>query len=155
MRHIKGNGQARNVIRQHFECDKVAVLYQWTVKHFFSNFYTISHAANWSTRKIYSKSTPYRTFLYMLAFFEADTMLRSNPPTPQKRPRFTQQVTFSTNEERDTFVHRFEAVCKLLQPVGAPSLDNHGLLCVMFDAMDRTRDRTLSRVMSAWKQRVF
>lgn len=55
----------------------------------------------------------------------------------RKRPRFTLQATFSTYEERDTFARRFEAVCKLLQPVGTPPLDNHGLLCAMFDAVER------------------
>ena len=57
----------------------------------------------------------------------------------RKRPRFTLQATFPTNEEKDAFVRRFEAVCKLLQPVGSPPLDNHGLLCAMLDAVERTR----------------
>lgn len=57
----------------------------------------------------------------------------------QKRPRFTLQATFTSAEEKDAFVRRFEDVCKLLQPVGAPPLDNHGLLCAMLDAVERTR----------------
>ena len=57
----------------------------------------------------------------------------------RKRPRFTLQATYPTNEEKDAFVRRFEADCKLLQPVGLPPLDNHGLLCFMFDAVERTR----------------
>ena len=59
-------------------------------------------------------------------------MASSNPP--QKRPHFTLEATF---DERDTFTRRFEAVCKLLQPVGGPPLDNHGLFCAMFDAVER------------------
>ena len=54
-----------------------------------------------------------------------------------KRPRFTLQATFSTYEERDAFARRFEAVCKLLQPIGAPALDNHGVFCALLDAVER------------------
>ena len=53
----------------------------------------------------------------------------------QKRPRFTLQATFPSNEERDTFSRRFEAICKILQPV---ALDNHGLLCATFDTVERS-----------------
>ena len=65
----------------------------------------------------------------------------------RKRPRFTLQATFPSNEERDAFSRRFEAVCKLLQPVGEPPLDNHGLLCTMFDAMERStrQDSSVAR----------
>ena len=55
----------------------------------------------------------------------------------RKRPRFTLQASFSSFEERDAFVRRFEAVCKLLQPAGAPALDNHGVFCAFFDAVER------------------
>ena len=61
-----------------------------------------------------------------------DAMSSSN--SSQKRPRFTLQVTFSTYK---AFVHRFEAVCKLLQPVGAPALDNQGEFCALLDAVER------------------
>lgn len=54
----------------------------------------------------------------------------------RKRPRFTLQASFSSFEE-DAFTRRYEAVCKLLQPVGAPALDNHGVLCAMMDAVER------------------
>lgn len=57
----------------------------------------------------------------------------------RKRAHFTFQATFPSTEERDAFASRFEAVCKLLHPVGAPPLDNHGLLCAMLDAVERTR----------------
>ena len=53
------------------------------------------------------------------------------------RPRFTLQASFSTFEERDAFARRFEAVCTLLQPVGAPALDNHGIFCALLDAVER------------------
>ena len=52
-----------------------------------------------------------------------------------KRPRFTFQVPFKSFEERDAFVRRFEATCKLLNPAGA--LDNHGLMSTMLDVVER------------------
>ena len=67
----------------------------------------------------------------------------SDPRPARKRPRFTLQATFPSNEERDAFSRRFEAVCKLLQPVGAPPFDNHGLLCAMFDAVERSTRQDL------------
>ena len=56
----------------------------------------------------------------------------------RKRPRFTLQVPFKSSDEKEAFVRRFEAVSKLLTPAGAPSLDNHGLMCAMFDAVERS-----------------
>ena len=53
-----------------------------------------------------------------------------------KRPCFTFQVPFKTVGEKETFIRRFEAVCKLLNPAGAP-LDNHGLMSVMLDVVER------------------
>ena len=41
---------------------------------------------------------------------------------------------FPSDEERGAFSRQFE---KLLQPVGAPPLDNHGLSCAMFDVVER------------------
>ena len=64
----------------------------------------------------------------------------SSSSDPRKRPRFTLQATFPSNEERDAFSRRFEAVCKLLQPVGAPPLDKH---CAMFDAVERSTRQDL------------
>ncbi len=61
----------------------------------------------------------------------------SSSNSSRKRPRFTLQATFSTYEERDAFACRFEAVCKLLQPVGAPALDNHGVFCTLLDAEEQ------------------
>ena len=61
----------------------------------------------------------------------------SSSNSSRKRPRFTLQATFSTYEERDAFARRFEAACKLLQPVGAPALDNHGVFCALLDAVER------------------
>ena len=54
-----------------------------------------------------------------------------------KRPRFTFQVPFKTFEEKDAFVRRFESVCKLLTPPGAPPLDNHGVMSAMLDVVER------------------
>ena len=61
----------------------------------------------------------------------------SSSNSSRKRHRFTLQATFSTYEEKEAFERRFEAVCKLLQPVGAPTLDNHGVLCALLDAVER------------------
>ena len=61
----------------------------------------------------------------------------SSSNSSQKRPRFTLQATFSTYEERDAFATRSEAVCQLLQPVSAPALDNHGVLCALLDAVEQ------------------
>ena len=58
----------------------------------------------------------------------------SSSNSSRKRPRFTLQVTY---EETDAFARLFEAVCKLLQPVGAPALDNHGVFCALLDAVER------------------
>ena len=64
-----------------------------------------------------------------------DIMSSSN--SSRKRHRFTLQAIFSTYEEKEAFERRFEAVCKLLQSVGAPTLDNHGVLCALLDAVER------------------
>ena len=61
----------------------------------------------------------------------------SSSNSSRKRHRFTLQATFSTYREKEAFERRFEAVCKLLQPVGAPTLDNHGVLCALLDAVER------------------
>ena len=61
----------------------------------------------------------------------------SSSNSSRKRHRFTLQATFSTYEEKEAFERRFEAVYKLLQPVGAPALDNHGVLCALLDAVER------------------
>ena len=56
----------------------------------------------------------------------------------RKRPRFTLQVAFKSVEERETFVRRFEAVSKRLALHEGHQLDNHGLMCAMFDAVERS-----------------
>ena len=62
----------------------------------------------------------------------------------RKRPHFTLQASFSSCEVRDAFARRFVAVCKLLQPVGAPALDNHGLFCALLDAVERNTRQDIS-----------
>lgn len=62
-----------------------------------------------------------------------------------KRPRFTLQVPFKSVEEKEAFVRRFDSVCKLLKPAGAPPLDNHGVMSAMFDAVERSVHEFLPR----------
>ena len=54
-----------------------------------------------------------------------------------KQSRFTFQVPFKTVGEKEAFIRRFEAVCKLLNSAGAPPLDNHGLMSTMLDVVER------------------
>ena len=87
-------------------------------------------------------SAPYRTLARVAIFFKADFTMSSysDPRLARTRPRFTLQATFPSNEERGT---PFHVGLKLLQPVGAPPLDNHGLLCAMFDAVERSTRQDL------------
>ena len=61
----------------------------------------------------------------------------SQDRSTRKRPRFTLQVPFKTKDEKEAFSRRFENVCKLLNPAGAPPLDHHGVLSAMFDLVER------------------
>jgi hypothetical protein len=45
-------------------------------------------------------------------------------------------VPFKIIEERESFVRRFEAVCKILNPAGAPAIDNHGVMSAMLDVVE-------------------
>ena len=80
------------------------------------------------------RGAPYRIVLHVFVFFEAGvlclvpTLAESDLASPYKR-------LFRPTKRRTPLY----AVCKLLQPVGSPPLDNHGLLCAMLDAVERTR----------------
>ena len=80
----------------------------------------------------------YRIFLHEFSKLSMSSSSRKCPcQSARDCPRFTLQASFSTFEERDAFARRFEAVCALLQPVGAPGLDNHGIFCALLDVVER------------------
>ena len=54
----------------------------------------------------------------------------------RKRVRYTLDVHFSSQEEKETFVRRLKSVRDLLTPAGCSPMDNHGLMSAMFDAVE-------------------
>ena len=56
----------------------------------------------------------------------------------RKRVRYTLELHFSGEEERDAFSTRLRAVRQLLSPTGAARVDNTALMSALFDAVERT-----------------
>ena len=56
--------------------------------------------------------------------------------TSRKRSRYTMEVNFGSQEEKEAFLRRLQSVRELYTPDGCPSLDNHGLLNAMFETVE-------------------
>ena len=57
----------------------------------------------------------------------------------RKRVRYTLELHFSGEEERDAFSKRLmSAVRQLLSPTGAARVDNTALMSALFDAVEKT-----------------
>ena len=54
----------------------------------------------------------------------------------RKRVRTTLEVHFGNAEEKEAFALRLQHVRELLTPGGSALLDNYGLMCALFDAVD-------------------
>ena len=52
--------------------------------------------------------------------------------TKRKRVRFTLDVTFPSEEAKETFLSRLSAVRDLVTPEGSAKVDNYGMLCSLF-----------------------
>ena len=61
----------------------------------------------------------------------------------RKRVRYTLDVHFSSQEEKETFVRRVKSVRDLLTPAGHPHVDNHGLMSALFDAVEGISSRSI------------
>ena len=58
-------------------------------------------------------------------------------PTSRKRVRYTFDVYFTNEEQKESFKERLKIVRRLLTPPGCMSLDNFGLMESMFDIVER------------------
>ena len=54
----------------------------------------------------------------------------------RRRIRYTLDVHFNTQEEKEAFLLRLKGVRERLSPVGCPPMDKHGLLSAMCDAVE-------------------
>ena len=61
----------------------------------------------------------------------------------RKRVRYTLDVHFRSQEEKETFVCRLKSVRDLLTPAGCSPVDNHGLMSAMFDAVEGCSARSV------------
>lgn len=66
----------------------------------------------------------------------------------RKRVRYTLDVHFSSQEEKEAFVRRLKSVRELLTPAGCPPMDNHGLMSALFDAVEESSPQHDERVES-------
>ena len=56
----------------------------------------------------------------------------------RKRVRYTFDIQFTSQEEKETFQRRLKSIRERLTPTGSPSLiDNHSLMTSCLDAIDR------------------
>ena len=78
-------------------------------------------------------------------------MSASASTVSRKRVRYTLDVHFSTQEEKETFVRRLKSVRELLTPAGCAPMDNHSLMSAMFDAVE---GRLHSTSQSAQDERI-
>jgi len=57
----------------------------------------------------------------------------------RKRVRYTLELHFSGEEEREAFSRRLSAVRQLLSPPGVARVDNTALMSALFDAVEEAR----------------
>ena len=62
----------------------------------------------------------------------------------RKRVRYTFDVHFGNAKEKEAFALRLQHVRELLTPGGSALLDNYGLICALFDAVDRPQSDSVS-----------
>ena len=59
----------------------------------------------------------------------------------KKRVRYTFDVCFSSQQQKDDFKAGLTAVRDLLSPQGVPKLDNHSLMMALFELAEAPRAR--------------
>ena len=62
----------------------------------------------------------------------------------RKRVRYTFDVHFGNAKEKEAFALRLQHVRELLTLGGSALLDNYGLICALFDAVDRPQSDSVS-----------
>ena len=61
----------------------------------------------------------------------------------RRRIRYTLDVHFNTQEDKEAFLLRLKGVRERLSPVGCPPMDNHGLLSAMCDAVEESTSQSV------------
>ena len=61
----------------------------------------------------------------------------------RRRIRYTLDVHFNTQEDKEAFLLRLKGVRERLSPVGCPQMDNHGLLSAMCDAVEESTSQSV------------
>ena len=72
-----------------------------------------------------------------------DMSTSASSTASRRRIRYTLDVHFATQEEKEAFLLRLKVVRERLSPAGCPPMDNHGLLSAMFDGVEESTSQSV------------